>query len=138
MDFTHKKNYKNNKICENFYIDDIEVKKHVYEMLDDNEFERHIKNTKTKEVGFTIDEQKQIPNLCQSVQDLDSFTEEIVDIVNYIKISNVIDCVDKIIEIIDAIGEQQYKVGYIQALEGIRSGVDKAIVKSYKNIRGKK
>ena len=138
MDFTHKKNYKNNKICENFYIDDIEVKKHIYEMLDDDEFERHIKNTKTKDVKFTVDKQKQIPNLCQSVQDLDSFTEEIVDIVNYIKISNIIDCVDKIIEIIDVIGEQQYKVGYIQALESIRSGVDKAIVKSYKNIRGKK
>jgi len=137
MDFTHKKTYKKNQICENFYINDIEVDKHIYDTLDDDEFEINIKNVKAKRIRSGIDEKQETIPLCQTTQDPNGFYKEIIEIVNYIKISNVNDCVDKIVQIIDAIGEEQFKTGYVQALLSTKSKIDEEITKKYRNVRKK-
>lgn len=139
MEFTHTKYYKDNKLHEKYYINDKEVEKHTYEALDNDAFEEHVKNTKPKEKKELIGlKQPSLKSLSNHVDSPSEFHDAITDIVNYIKMSNMSNSACKIIDMIDVISEEQYMVGYTDALINIKDDLNSAVIKLAKSRYGGK
>ena len=137
MEFTHKKYYKDNKLHERYYINDKEVEKHIYESLDNDAFEEHMKNIKPKDKKGHIDlKQPCLPSLCSHIENPNEFHDAITDIVNYIKMSNISNGACKIIDVIDVISEEQYMIGYTDALINVKDDLNSCIIKLSKSRYG--
>jgi len=140
MEFTQKKVYKKDKVYETYFIDNKQVDQYVYESLDNDAFEKHIKNMKLKKQESNIDIKKiQSEPIINQVENIEDFNDIIVDIVNYIKISKVSDAVERIVTALDDVADQSYTNGYINAFITMKDNLDmtinKIIKKTYKKLQ---
>lgn len=132
MEFTYKRTYKSNKLYEKFLIDNKEVDKHTYDLLDTDSFE-NIKNTKIdKETAVANMKYPNIHPISEKVKNKDEFIDAIVEIVNHIKVSKVNDGVENIIELIESVGNEQYLIGYADAILQLKDDLGVAYVKFVK------
>lgn len=138
MEFVYKKQYKDNTVKEQYFINNKEVDKYIFESLDNDAFDkmRNVKAEKTKGfIGCKLPVKK--PTIEAAVNPED-FNEVLANIVNFIKTSKMSDGIEKLLTVMDEVSHEEYYQGYMDAISKLRDDLGVALVKMSKKHYGKR
>jgi hypothetical protein len=127
MEFICKKIYKKDVLMEKYYIDDQEVDSWTFETLDSDAFEK-LKNINIPKKTYKLNLKKPDNKpLSESVMEPEEYRESLKEIVNNIKIFKTDEAVQFLIALLDSVGDESYKSGYVDSLLNIKDDLSLAV-----------